>query len=49
MPYYYGSPTGRDDWGEWNFNELSASVGLAPWVLLPVALVARRHDAAFFG
>jgi len=49
MPYYYGSPTGRDDWGEWNFNEMSASVGLSPWVLLPVALVARRRDAAFFG
>ena len=44
MPYYYGSPTGGDDWGEWNFNEMSASVGLAPWMLLPVALVARRHD-----
>jgi hypothetical protein len=49
MPYYYGSPTGGDYWGEWNFNEMSASVGLAPWVLLPAALVARRHDAAFFG
>jgi hypothetical protein len=49
MPYYYGSPTGRDDWGEWNFNEMSASVGLSLWVLLPVALVARRHDTAFFG
>ena len=49
MPYYYGSPTGRDDWGEWNFNEMSASVGLSPWMLLPVALVARRRDTAFFG
>ena len=49
MPYYYGSPTGGDYWGEWNFNEMSASVGLAPWMLLPVALVARRHDTAFFG
>jgi hypothetical protein len=49
MPYYHGSPTGRDDWGEWNFNEMSVSVGLAPWVLLPVALAARRHDTAFFG
>jgi hypothetical protein len=49
MPYYFGSPTGGDYWGEWNFNEMSASVGLTPWVLLPVALVARRHDTAFFG
>ena len=49
VPYYYGSPTGRNDWGEWNFNEMSVSVGLLPWVLLPVALVARRRDTAFFG
>jgi hypothetical protein len=49
MPYYYGSPTGGDYWGEWNFNEVSASVGLAPWVLLPLALLARRRAAGFFG
>jgi hypothetical protein len=49
MPYYYGSPTGGDYWGEWNFNEISASVGLASWVLLPVGLVARGRDTAFFG
>ena len=49
MPYYYGGPTGRDYWGEWNFNEITASVGLAPWVLLPVGLLTRRRDTAFFG
>ena len=49
MPYYHGSPTGGDYWGEWNFNEVSASVGLAPWILLPVALVAQASGARFFG
>ncbi len=49
MPYYHGSPTGGDYWGEWNFNEVSASVGLAPWVLAPVALLVRRGAAAYFG
>ena len=48
MPHYYGGPTGRDYWGEWNFNEVSASVGLAPWMLLPVALLTRRRGTAFF-
>jgi len=48
MPYYYGSPTGGDYWGEWNFNETSVSVGLAPWLLLPLALIARRPGAWFF-
>lgn len=50
MPYYYGSPTGGDFWGPWNFNEISLSVGLVPWVLLPVALVLgwRRPGTIFF-
>ena len=48
MPYYYGSPTGGDYWGEWNFNETAASVGLAPLLLLPLALIARRSGAWFF-
>ena len=48
VPYYYGSPTGGDYWGEWNFNETAVSVGLAPWLLLPLALIARRPDALFF-
>ena len=48
MPYYYGSPTTGEEWGEWNFNEVSASVGLAPLVLLPAALVARRPGRVFF-
>ena len=48
MPYYYGSPTGGDYWGEWNFNETAASVGLAPLLLLTLALIARRHGAWVF-
>jgi Bacterial membrane protein YfhO len=48
VPYYYGSPTGGDFWGEWNFNETAVSVGLAPWLLLPLALIARRAGALFF-
>jgi hypothetical protein len=48
VPYYYGSPTGGDYWGEWNFNETAISVGLAPWLLSPLALIARRRGALFF-
>jgi hypothetical protein len=50
MPYYYGSPRQGAEWGEWNFNELSMSVGVVPWMLLPVALIElrRRGDVAFF-
>jgi hypothetical protein len=48
VPYYYGSPTGGDYWGEWNFNETAVSVGLAPWLLFPLALIARRPGARFF-
>lgn len=50
LPHYYGSPTGRDYWGYWNLNEITASVGLVPWVVLPVALVAawRAPGTRFF-
>src|SRR6185436_17122144 len=48
VPYYYGSPTGGDYWGEWNFNETAVSVGLAPWLLFTLALIARRRGALFF-
>jgi hypothetical protein len=48
VPYYYGSPTTGDYWGEWNFNETAVSVGLAPWLLLALALIARRPGALFF-
>lgn len=50
MPFYYGSPTTRDFWGYWNFNEITASVGIVPWVVLPVALVGAwaRIETRFF-
>lgn len=48
VPYYYGSPTGGDYWGEWNFNETALSVGLAPWLLLALTLIVRRPGAVFF-
>ena len=40
MPYFFGSPTGNDFWGPPNFNEISASVGVVPWLVMPVTLVA---------
>lgn len=46
IPYYYGSPTGGDFWGDWNFNEMTASVGLLPWLLAPTAVLAGRAPLA---
>jgi len=50
MPYFFGSPTGRDFWGPMNFNEISLSVGVVPWLALPLALAAARtrRAAAYF-
>lgn len=50
MPYYYGSPTGDDFWGPMNFNELTTTVGLTPWIALPLAVGAARRgaEARFF-
>jgi hypothetical protein len=50
MPYYYGSPEGRDYWGYWNFNEITATVGPVPLLVLAAALVAGRTvpGARFF-
>ena len=45
MPFYYGSPMGGDFWGPLNFNEMTTSVGLVPWLLLPLAVVAGWRDA----
>jgi Bacterial membrane protein YfhO len=44
MPYFFGSPTGKDFWGPLNFNEISVSVGIVPWLLLPVAALAARAE-----
>lgn len=50
MPDYYGSPITGDFWGATNFNELTTSAGLLPWIVLPVALVAAwsRPGTKFF-
>ena len=50
MPYYYGGPGAPDFWGYWNFNEIAVSVGLVPWLALPLALLAawRRPGTRFF-
>ncbi len=42
MPYFFGSPTGRDFWGPANFNEIALSVGVVPWLAIPLALLAAR-------
>ena len=44
MPYFFGSPTGKDFWGPINFNEFSLSVGILPWLLLPVTALAARSE-----
>lgn len=57
LPYYYGSPMGWDfwggfnpNWGDFNFNKVTGSVGLVPWLVLPVAALAgwRRRGTKFF-
>lgn len=50
MPYYYGSPAGGDFWGSFVFNEVVLSVGLVPWMALPLALVGAwsRAGTKFF-
>lgn len=49
VPYFYGGPPGREFWGDWNFNEITVSVGIVPWVVLPAALaVARGYTGVAF-
>ncbi|MBI2218554.1 MAG: hypothetical protein HYU51_14795 [Candidatus Rokubacteria bacterium] len=50
MPWYYGGPGAPDYWGYSNFNETATSVGLVPWLLLPVAAIAgwRRNGTPFW-
>jgi hypothetical protein len=46
MPYYFGHPGGAGGsafWGYWNLNEITASVGLVPWLALPVTLGVAWH------
>ena len=45
MPHFFGSPPGKDFWGPVNFNEISVSVGVVPWLLLPVAVLVAWSSA----
>jgi hypothetical protein len=52
IPNYFGSPASQNFWGPWNYNEISGSVGVLPWILLPCALLggwARRETRFFLG
>jgi hypothetical protein len=52
IPNYFGSPASQNFWGPWNYNEISGSVGVLPWILLPCALLggwARRETSFFLG
>src|SRR5205085_5497625 len=50
MPYFFGSPVSKDFWGPANFNEISVFVGVLPWLVVPVAIVAAwsRRGTKFF-
>lgn len=50
MPHYYGTPSGRNFWGDFNFNEISVTVGVVPWLVLPAALLGAwgRGGPRFF-
>jgi len=50
MPYFFGSPAGKDFWGPANFNEISVFVGVVPWLVMPVAIVTAwsRSGTKFF-
>ena len=52
IPNYFGSPISRNFWGPVNYNEISGSVGLIPWVLVPCALLgawSKRESRFFLG
>lgn len=38
MPYFYG--TGREAWGQWQFNILTGYVGIVPLAVFPLAVLA---------
>jgi Bacterial membrane protein YfhO len=50
LPFYYGSPMGRDFWGDFNFNEITLGVGVIPWLALPLAILVgwRRPGTKLF-
>jgi hypothetical protein len=50
IPNYFGSPASHNFWGPGNYNEISGSVGVLPWILLPCALLGgwNRRGTKFF-
>lgn len=50
IPNYFGNPATRNFWGPANYNEISGSVGVIPWVLAPCALLGawNRRGTKFF-
>jgi hypothetical protein len=50
IPNYFGSPASRNFWGPANYNEISGSAGVLPWVLAPCALLGgwSRRGIKFF-
>lgn len=52
IPNYFGNPASRNFWGPGNYNEISGSVGLLPWILAPCALFGgwtRKGTKLFLG
>jgi hypothetical protein len=50
IPNYFGSPASRNFWGPANYNEISGSVGVIPWILAPCALLGawKKRGTKFF-
>jgi hypothetical protein len=50
IPNYFGNPVSRNFWGFGNYNAISGSVGVLPWILAPCALLGgwQRRDTKFF-
>jgi hypothetical protein len=52
IPNHFGNPRTQNFWGPWNYNEISGSVGVLPWVLAPCALLggwSRTGTKCFLG
>ncbi len=50
IPNYFGSPASRNFWGPWNYNEISGTAGVLPWILAPCAVLGgwHRRETKFF-
>jgi hypothetical protein len=50
IPNYFGNPVSGNFWGPNNYNAISGSVGVLPWILAPSALLGTwyRRETKFF-